>query len=180
MKEKEIIELLIQKNEEGMNALLNNYGPLIKYIISPILHDKQDIEDCFSEVLMRVWNNVSYYDAKRGSWNAYLTAIARNTALNFLRKTSRHSNAEEIEENTPSSEPSPEERIILKERTKAVERALQKLSSKERALFYRKYYYLQSTAQIARELGMTERAVEGKLYRLKKQLRKILGGEGYE
>ena len=38
-------------------------------------------------------------------------------------------------------------------------------------------YYLQSTAQIASELGMTERAVEGKLYRLKKKLRKMLGGE---
>ena len=35
-------------------------------------------------------------------------------------------------------------------------------------LFYRKYYYLQPTAQIAAELGMTERAVEGRLYRLKK------------
>lgn len=47
-------------------------------------------------------------------------------------------------------------------------------------LFYRKYYYLQSIAQIASELGMTERAVEGKLYRLKKQLRKMLGGEVHE
>ena len=33
-------------------------------------------------------------------------------------------------------------------------------------------------AQIASELGMTERAVEGKLYRLKKKLRKMLGGDG--
>jgi len=47
-------------------------------------------------------------------------------------------------------------------------------------LFYRKYYYLQPTAQIASEMGMTERAVEGKLYRLKKQLRKMLGGEVHE
>ena len=43
-----------------------------------------------------------------------------------------------------------------------------------------KLSYLQSTAQIASELGMTERAVEGKLYRLKKQLRKMLGGEVHE
>ena len=30
---------------------------------------------------------------------------------------------------------------------------------------------------IAAELGMTERAVEGKLYRLKRRLRKMLGGD---
>jgi DNA-directed RNA polymerase specialized sigma24 family protein len=62
----------------------------------------------------------------------------------------------------------------------AVNYALRQLSPKDRMLFYRKYYYLQSTAQIASELGMTERAVEGKLYRLKKQLRKMLGGEVHE
>ena len=47
----------------------------------------------------------------------------------------------------------------------------------EQALFYRKYYYLQPTSQIASELGTTERAVEGRLYRLKKRLRGMLGGE---
>ena len=51
------------------------------------------------------------------------------------------------------------------------------LSKPDRALFYRKYYYRQPTAQIAAELGMSERAVEGRLYRLKKQLRRLLGGE---
>ena len=44
-------------------------------------------------------------------------------------------------------------------------------------MFYRKYYYLPSTAQIALELGLTERAVEGRLYRLKRQLRKLPGGD---
>ena len=79
-----------------------------------------------------------------------------------------------------TSEPSPEELIIQKERQSAVNYALRQISPKGRMLFYRKYYYLQSTAQIASELGMTERAVEGKLYRLKKQLRKMLGGEVHE
>ena len=47
----------------------------------------------------------------------------------------------------------------------------------ERLLFYRKYYYLPSTAQIALEPRLTERAVEGRLYRLKRQLRKLPGGD---
>ena len=61
----------------------------------------------------------------------------------------------------------------------AVNGALRRLPAKDRTLFFRKYYYLQSTAQIASEMGMTERAVEGKLYRIKKRLRRLLGGEGY-
>ena len=70
--------------------------------------------------------------------------------------------------------------FALREKLKAMKRAISGLSDKDRILFYRKYYYRQSTAQIASEMGMTERAVEGKLYRLKIQLRKRLGGEWYE
>ena len=57
--------------------------------------------------------------------------------------------------------------------------ALGYLGDRERMLFYRKYYYRQSTAQIAAELGMTQRSVEGRLYRIKQKLRKRLGGDGY-
>ena len=71
--------------------------------------------------------------------------------------------------------------VFLRERfvRAALHDALTRLGQNDRALFYRKYYYLQSTAQIAAELGMTARAVEGRLYRLKKQLRRMLGGEGH-
>lgn len=180
MQEQEIIKLLLQKNEEGMDALLKHYGPLMRYIIAPILPNQQDQEECLFEVAMRVWNKTNQFDEHRGSWNAWLTAITRNTALNRTRTVSHLSSTEEIPENMPSPDPTTEELILQQERQAAVNRAIQQLSFKERTLFYRKYYYLQSTAQIALELGLTERAVEGKLYRLKRRLRKILGGEGYE
>ena len=178
MQEQEIIELLLQKDEGGMQAMITHYGPLLRYVIAPILSNPQDREDCFSEVVMRIWDKVSAFDEARGSWTAWLTAVARNAALNY-RRSSTPNSAEAIPEAAPSSEPSPEEQLLLQERRQALQRALKQLSAGDLALFYRKYYYLQSTAQIASELGMTERAVEGKLYRLRKQLRKVLGGDGY-
>ena len=180
MKEQEIIKLLLSKNEKGMNELLLYYGPLMKYIIAPILPNAQDQEDCLSEIAMQVWEKIEKFDSQRGSWNAWLIAITRNYALNYRRNSKMHNSVEEIASDIPSPELSPDEQIIRQERQAAVNRALQRLSPKDKTLFYRKYYYLQSTAQIASEMGMTERAVEGKLYRIKKQLRKMLGGEGYE
>jgi len=178
--EQEIIELISNRDEQGMTELLRHYGPLMRYIIAPILRDPQDQEDCLSEIAMRVWDKISLFDQQRGSWHAWLTSLARNAALNRARQIKPILSTDDILENTASSEPTPEEIILRQERQAAINRALRQLSQKERSLFYRKYYYLQSTAQIASELGMTERAVEGKLYRLKKQLRKVLGGEGYE
>ena len=176
MQENTVEWLLLEKNEQGMDALLLHYGPLMRYIIAPILQNPQDREDCLSEVSMRVWEKIGQFDGEKGSFHAWLTAITRNTALNHARKASG-SSAEELSESTPSPELSPEETLLKKERQEALKTALSRLSYKDRLLFYRKYYYRQSTAQIAAELGMTERAVEGKLYRLKKQLRKSLGGE---
>ena len=85
--------------------------------------------------------------------------------------------AEALSEDPPSPRLTPEEVLLHQERQTALQAALGQLSAGERLLFYRKYYYLQSTARIALELGLTERAVEGRLYRLKQQLRKLPGGD---
>lgn len=175
MTDRQIVNLLLEKDEKGMDELIKGYGPLIRYVIAPILTNPQDQDDCLWEVAAKVWQNADKFCSQAGSWKGWITAISRNTALSFLKQSSKHS-AAEIEDNTPSPQPGPDELVIEKERSKAVNDALQQLSISDRALFYRKYYYLQSTCQIARELGMTERAVEGKLYRLKKRLRKKLGG----
>ncbi len=174
----EIIELIKKRNDEGLEKLIVHYGALIRYVIAPILPSVQDREECVSEVAMRIWDKIDFFDERRGSWNGWITTISRNTALNRARASGV--STDEIPDDTPSPELTPEETVIQRERLAELARALEELSQQERALFYRKYYYLQSTSQIASELAMTERAVEGKLYRLKKRLRKALGGEDYE
>ena len=123
---------------------------------------------------MRVWEKIDPFQEERGSWNGWLTALTRHAAPNHARRISRHGGAEALSEDPPSPELTPEEVPLLQERQTALQAALGQLSAVERLLFYRKYY---STAQIALELGLTERAVEGRLYRLKRQLRKLPGGD---
>ena len=48
MKQPEIIELLLTHDERGMEALLLHYGPLMRYVIAPILPDAHDQADCVS------------------------------------------------------------------------------------------------------------------------------------
>ena len=67
--------------------------------------------------------------------------------------------------------------LLRKERTQRLLLAVRRMSEIDCSLFYRKYYYLQSAAQMAAELGLTERGVEGRLRRIRLRLRKELGGE---
>ena len=177
VQEREILELLHKRDEKGIAELLRHYGPLIKYVIAPILESPQDREECLGEAVMKIWDKIEQFSEQRGSFKAWITAIARNTALNHRRRNEAHGSGEELLESVPAGEATPEEQVLRNERREELKRALYRLSAKDRALFYRKYYYCQSIEQIAAEAGMTKRAVEGRLYRIKKQLRQILGGE---
>lgn len=176
MTEKEIIDLLNSRNEDGLCELLKHYRPLMSYIVTPILSNTEDQEECISEVVMKVWDYIDNFDEQKSSFRTWLTAVTRNTALNHLRKISKYAQVDEISEKIVSRDGNPEEIILNKEKKEHLNNILKKLSGKERTLFYRKYYYMQSTAQIAREMGISNRAVEGKLYRIKQKLRKQIGG----
>lgn len=178
MDDLEIMELITQGDERGMPELQKRYGALVRYVAAPILGSGAAVSDCVSEVYLRVLEKFSQFDPERGSLGAWLTAIARNTALNMARR-GKNEVSHEMREDTPDPAPTPEELLLLAERREALARALNMLSFSDRALFYRKYYYMQPMSQIAAELGMTERAAEGRLYRIRKKLRECLGGEGY-
>ena len=176
MQPREMIDRLRAGDETALDDLIRYYRPLICYIITPILDNAHDREECISEVVRRVWDGIGSFDPGRGSWNAWLTALARNTALNKARGSRKYA-VSDLSPDTPDTSPTPEQEILRREQQKALYQALKQLPQAEQALFYRKYYYLQPTAQIAAELGITERAAEGRLYRIKQKLRRMLGGE---
>ena len=125
-----------------------------------------------------VWDKIGSYVSEKRSFSAWLSTQTRNTALNRRRGNDRHQRIqEERDEKLPDPDPGPEDRLLQKERAQRLQRAVDGLSSVERNLFYRKYYYLQSTSQMAAELGMSQRAVEGRLHRLRNRLRNELGGD---
>lgn len=150
----------------------------MRYIIAPILPDPHDQEDCLAETVARIWEKVDTFDPEKGRLRPWLTAIARNCALNLARARRKDAALEELSQETPSPQPTPEEVVLRQERQARLLSALKKLDQEDQLIFYRKYYYLQSTAQIAAEMGLTCRGVEGRLYRIKQKLRNWMGGDG--
>ena len=69
-----------------MAELLRQYGPLMRYIIAPLLPDDRDKEECLQDAALRVWNNLDQYDPTKGSSTTWLTVITRNAALHYARR----------------------------------------------------------------------------------------------
>ena len=164
--------------EKAMDRLLERYGPMMAYVVEGILSDPHEAEECLARVRAKLWEKAASFDGERAGLATWLTAVCRNAAYDRLRaleRQTRHSG--ELSPETPDPSPGPEEEVLRRERVQALEKALGTLSQADRRLFYRKYYYLQSTARMAAELSTTERAVEGRLYRIRKKLQKQLGGD---
>ena len=163
---------------EEIEALLERHGPMMAYVVRGILSDPHEQEECLAQVRARVWERWETYDREKASPATWLTALCRNAAYDRLRTQARQrERAGTLDETMASPAPGPEEGLLQKERLETLSRLLSAMSAGDRALFYRKYYYLQSTQQMAAELGTTARAVEGRLYRIRKKLQKQMGGE---
>ena len=174
MDDRQTMERIAGGDEAALQALLRRFGPLIRYILRPILPDERDREECFADISLRIWQNAAGFDSEKGSLNGWLTALSRNAALN----RARHARTDApLEETVPHTGGSAEEELLRRERQQRLQAAIAGLLPEDRSLFYRKYYYCQSTAQMAAELCLTERAVEGRLYRLRQRLRRLLGGD---
>ena len=163
---------------EEIEALLERHGPMMAYVVRGILSDPHEQEECLAQVRARVWKRWESYDRERSSPATWLTALCRNAAYDRLRAQARQrERTGALDETLADPAPGPEEVLLQKERLETLSRLLSAMSAGDRALFYRKYYYLQSTQQMAAELGTTARAVEGRLYRIRKKLQKQMGGE---
>lgn len=178
MTDAELLAQWDQDRDAGMEALLRKYGPLLRYVIGGILQDPQDAEDCLSEVSLSLWQKLESFDPAKGSLSTWLTAVARNTALNHWKARARHQSHLAEPDQEPADHATPEQEVLRKERAEHLRAAVARLVHTDKQLFYRKYYYCQSTSQIAAEMGMTERTAEGRLYRLRQRLRQELGGDG--
>ena len=168
-----LVETLKRDKDTGAALLLEQYGGMLHYIARGILQDASDTEECVSDICMRVCDRIEQYDEQKGSFSSWLTAVARNTALNALRKQRRDESLHE----SMTTDNTPEKELLHQEMCQKLQQEINQLSDSEKALFYRKFYYMQSTAQIAAELGLSERSVEGRIYRLRQKLQKRLGGE---
>ncbi len=164
--------------QEELEALLAEYSPMMTYVVRGILPDPHEAEDCLAQIKAKLWEKAEQYDPEKASPATYLTVVCRNAAYDRLRALKRQQERSgELSPHVPDPAPGPEEQLLQAERSETLRRAIVQLSIPDQQLFYRKYYYLQSTARIAAELSTSERAIEGRLYRIRKKLQKQLGGE---
>ncbi len=83
-------------DQEALGALYDRYSPLVYAVGLRVLADAGAAEDVLQEVFMQLWRNPARFDATRGSLGAWLAVIARNRAIDVLRKRHFESDIEDV------------------------------------------------------------------------------------
>lgn len=132
--DEKIIALIKARQDEGLRLLQRQYAGLVHYIVGNILENPEDTEECVSDIYIKIWNSIESYSLQKGKFTTWLTVVARNTALNYL-KYKQHRNHEELKEDAAGTS-SLEEEVLRRERAEELKQAIATLSLEEQHLFY--------------------------------------------
>lgn len=83
--EEQLVALLRSGSREGFNYLYKAYGAVLYGTIVKIVHNEETAQDVLQDAFVKIWNNVSQYDAGKGRLYTWMLNISRNAAIDKLR-----------------------------------------------------------------------------------------------
>jgi RNA polymerase sigma-70 factor, ECF subfamily len=160
-------------DEAAFDALFRGCVADVHAYAVSLLGDPSASEDVTSFAFERLYRARSRLDRRRGTPRAWLFAIARNAALDELRRRRRQPlrelNAEVSSDG--SSDPDAAKAIDDIERRATVREALSALPLRERELVLLKFHGQLSNSELAQALGISESNAGTRLYRALTRLR---------
>ena len=179
MEDLQIIGLLFQRSELAITVLQQKFGGLCRSIISNILPDSRDVEECTSDTYLRVWNSIPPQHPAR--LDSYVARIARNVALDrydYNTASMRHTGLTLAYEELAPYLPSQAQETDSMDFRSFINHFLRGLPKSARMMFIRRYWYGESIAQIANAFECSEEKVKSSLFRTRNKMRQAMMKEG--
>ena len=184
MRDEEIIDLYFARNEQAIQATMETYGGYCGKIAGNILHNDADVEEVLSDTWLCTWDAIP---PQRPQYlRLFLGKITRNLALSRWRSITADSRGggeiflalEDLGECVGENS-NPEAVLQTKQLSDSISLFLKSEPQNSRVIFLRRYYYLESSKQIALQLGVSDTSVRMALTRMRKRLKAYLKKEGY-
>ena len=170
MDDRDILELLWERNEQALAELERKYGTRLKTLAIRMVSE-EDAEECVNDTYLAVWNSVP---PNRPEYLfAYAAKICRNLALNKVEQSKAAKRSAVVVELSAELMECIPNNTLTKDETGLRELLvtfLGGLPEDKRKLFLRRYWYGESVKELAKAYGYRESKVKSILFRLRKQL----------
>lgn len=181
MEDAKIIELFWARNEDAIAQTAAAYGRQLHTLANKILNNREDAEESVNDTYMKTWEVIP---PKRPTYfYAFLAAICRHLSFHKVdwRQAAKRNGevvalTEEMELCIPDARKDRE--MEAREIVAALNTFLEGLPKETRLIFLRRYWHLDTIAEIAARYGMTESKVKMQLSRTRAKLYTYLEKEG--
>lgn len=182
MKDEELIFLLRENPYSGMKALTKQYAGLVYAVVrsklSLSIFSSAEVEDCVANTFSEFYLNLDKYNSQLGSLKSWLCVMAKNNAVDVLRKEKIQSVSIDLAdfldiEDDFSLELEVENEAVRRE----VLNEIKNLGEPDSIILIKKFYLNQSSQQIADALKMTVTNVNTRTHRAIQKLKKVFGGD---
>ena len=177
------MERLAAGHDAALNDLMERHSTPVFHFLCRMLGNEEDAVDLAQETFVRVYRARESFRSN-SKFTTWLYTIAANLARNHFRWRARHPNVsleassgateESLGSTLPSNEPVPSDQALAAERAAAVRAAVNRLPDDLRDAIVLCEWEEHSLAEAAAILDTTPKAVESRLYRARKSLRKEL------
>lgn len=184
MEDKSIVELYWARDEQAISETAAKYGRYCHSIAYNVLKNHSDSEECVSDTYLGAWKSMPPH--RPDVLSAFLGRITRRLSIDRWRaKTAEKRGGAQIEavlEELGHCIPSgsdTEREFEARELERTVDKFVCSLPDTERRVFLRRYWYMDSIADIARSCTFSEAKVKSMLHRTRTKLKMLLEKEGY-
>jgi RNA polymerase sigma-70 factor (ECF subfamily) len=174
----DLIRGLREQSPKVQRQALQQYGNAVFAQVARMLPATEDAEEVYQDVFMKVFRNIGMYDAEKSSLKTWISRIAYNEAVTWLRHKrqaviyfeDREGRAQQL------SDAEVEETLghANSETIQLIRAALKHLPPDERAIITMFYYEEMSLKEIAYITGSIPTTVASKLSRTRKKICKII------
>lgn len=176
-----IIELYFSRQEDAIAETDKAYGRRLHVLANKILNNWEDAQESVSDTYLKTWETIPPQHPKY--FYAFIASICRHLSLHKVDwKLAAKRNAEVVALTSEMELCIPDESraraLEGKEIGRLMNAFLAALPKETRLIFLRRYWHLDTIAEIAARYGMTESKVKMQLSRTRGKLRTYLESEG--
>ena len=92
----ELMERVRASDQNAMAQVFDRYSGLVYSVAMRVLGDMAQAEDVMQEIFFQIWRNSDSFVQGRGSLGAWLVVVARNRAIDLLRRRKPTDSVEEV------------------------------------------------------------------------------------
>ena len=177
-----LINLIAQRNAAALEEIYDRYHRLAYSIALNVVGRREDAEEVTLDVFTNVWEKAQTYRSERAKVTTWLTRMARNRAIDVLRREEVRPMKHSVSWATVSPEAAagndrPESAVHLAMQQERVRAAVATLPEAQQEVLSFAYFKGYSHSEIARELNIPLGTAKARIRSGMRRLRTLLHDE---